>query len=123
MAASNQFVLNPYLTWQREQGIPIHTGYFVEDLRTVPIGYWKERNANGAFINLSNAVVNDAVVLEIPRGEKTTPRRQVFDESVMIVDGQGATSMWYKDGKKRTFEWQQGSVFAIPPNVFTSTMR
>jgi hypothetical protein len=52
MAASNQFVLNPYLTWQREQGIPIHTGYFVEDLRTVPVGYWKERNANGAFINL-----------------------------------------------------------------------
>ena len=123
MAASNQFVLNPYLTWQREQGIPIHTGYFVDDLRTVRVGYWKERNANGAFINLSNAVVNDAVVLEIPRGEKTTPRRQVFDESVMIVDGQGATSMWYKDGKKRTFEWQQGSVFAIPPNVFTSTMR
>ena len=35
MAASNQFVLNPYLAWQKEQGIPIHTGYFVEDLRTV----------------------------------------------------------------------------------------
>ncbi|HEY3153037.1 MAG TPA: hypothetical protein VGK65_15360, partial [Candidatus Binatia bacterium] len=56
----------------------------------VPVGYWKARNANGAFINLSNAVVNDAVVLEIPRGEKTVPRRQLFDESVMIVDGQGA---------------------------------
>ena len=118
MAAQNEFILNPYLAWQREQGIPIHTGYFVEDLRTVAVGYWKERNANGAFINLSNAVVNDAVVLEIPRGEKTHPRRQVFDESVMVVAGQGATSMGYQDGKKRTFEWQQGSVFAIPPNVY-----
>ena len=93
MAAAEQFVLNPYLTWQREQGIPIHTGYFVEDLRTVPVGYWKERNANGAFINLSNAVVNDAVVLEISSGEKTIAWRQLFDESVMIVDGHGATSM------------------------------
>ena len=118
MAAQNEFILNPYLAWQREQAIPIHTGYFVEDLRTVAVGHWKERNANGAFINLSNAVVNDAVVLEIPRGEKTHPRRQVFDESVMVVAGQGATSMGYQDGKKRTFEWQQGSVFAIPPNVY-----
>lgn len=41
MAAAEQFVLNPYLTWQREQGIPIHTGYFVEDLRTVPVGIGK----------------------------------------------------------------------------------
>ncbi len=36
----------------------------------------------------------------------------------MIVEGQGATSMWYEDGRKKTFEWQQGSVFAIPPNVW-----
>jgi quercetin dioxygenase-like cupin family protein len=76
------------------------------------------RNANGAFINLSNAVVNDAVVLEVPPGEKTVPRRQLFDESLMVVEGQGATSMWYEDGRKKTFEWQQGSVFAIPPNVW-----
>jgi hypothetical protein len=32
----------------------------------------------------------------------------------MVVDGQGATSMWYEKGRKRTFEWQQGSVFSIP---------
>ena len=42
MAAQNEFILNPYLVWQREQAIPIHTGYFVEDLRTVAVGYWKE---------------------------------------------------------------------------------
>jgi len=118
MSASEEWQLNPYLGWQRQQGIPIHTGFFIEDLRKVPVSYWKARNANGAFINLSNAVVNDAVVLEIPRGEKTVPRRQLFDESVMVVDGQGATSMWYEDGRKRTFEWQTGSVFAVPPNVF-----
>ena len=67
MTASEEWQLNPYLGWQRQQGIPIHTGFFVEDLRKVPVAYWKARNANGAFINLSNAVVNDAVVLEIPR--------------------------------------------------------
>jgi quercetin dioxygenase-like cupin family protein len=118
MSSAAEYQLNPYLGWQKEQGIPIHTGFFVEDLRKVRLGFWQARNANGAFINLSNAVVNDAVVLEVPPGEKTVPRRQLFDESVMIVEGQGATSMWYEDGRKKTFEWQQGSVFAIPPNVW-----
>jgi quercetin dioxygenase-like cupin family protein len=118
MSAAEEYQLNPYLGWQKEQGIPIHMGFFVEDLRKVRLGFWKARNANGAFINLSNAVVNDAVVLEVPPGEKTLPRRQLFDESVMVVEGQGATSMWYEDGRKKTFEWQQGSVFAIPPNVW-----
>ena len=56
MTASEEWQLNPYLGWQRQQAIPIHTGFFIEDLRKVPVGYWKARNANGAFINLSNAV-------------------------------------------------------------------
>ena len=118
MSSAEEYQLNPYLGWQKEQGIPIYTGFFVEDLRKVRLGFWQARNANGAFINLSNAVVNDAVVLEVPPGEKTIPRRQLFDESLMVVEGQGATSMWYEDGRKKTFEWQQGSVFAIPPNVW-----
>ena len=118
MSPAEEYQLNPYLGWQKEQGIPIHTGFFVEDLRKVRVDFWKARNANGAFINLSNAVVNDAVVLEVAAGGKTVPRRQLFDESIMAVEGQGATSMWYEEGRKKTFEWQQGSVFAIPPNVW-----
>ena len=59
MSVAEEYQLNPYLGWQKEQGIPIHTGFFVEDLRKVRLGFWQARNANGAFINLSNAVVND----------------------------------------------------------------
>ena len=32
MTATEEYQLNPYLGWQKEQGIPIHTGFFVEDL-------------------------------------------------------------------------------------------
>ena len=28
MSAPKMFELNPYLSWQKEQGIPIHTGFF-----------------------------------------------------------------------------------------------
>lgn len=118
MDAMEPFQRNPYLTWQRNQNIPIHTGYHVEDLRKLQLGFWQERNANGAFVNLSNAQVNDAYVLEVPRGEKTSARRQLFDESIMIIAGHGATSVWYDKDRKRSFEWQEGSVFAIPPNAW-----
>ncbi|MBI4527453.1 MAG: hypothetical protein HY695_26970 [Deltaproteobacteria bacterium] len=114
---SGEFHPNPYLVWQREQGIPIYSGYFVEDLRRLEVGFWRDRNANGAFVNLSNSQVNGAYVLEIPRGEKTHPSRQLFDELAMVIEGQGATSLWYDQTHKRSFEWQEGSVFAIPPNV------
>src|SRR5438445_10685673 len=103
MSSAEEYQLNPYLGWQKEQGIPIHAGFFVEDLRKVRLGFWQARNANGAFITLSNAVVNDAVVLEVPPGEQTVPRRQLFDESVMIVAGQGPTSLWSDACRKTTF--------------------
>jgi len=87
-----KFYWNPYLVWQKAQGIPIHTGFFVEDARKVPVEFWQARNANGAFINLAAAQFNDAYVLEIPPRERTTPRRQLFDEITIVIGGQGATT-------------------------------
>jgi mannose-6-phosphate isomerase-like protein (cupin superfamily) len=113
-----KFYWNPYLVWQKAQGIPVHTGFFVEDARKVPVGFWRTRNANGAFISLAAAQFNDAYVLEIPPTERTTPRRQLFDEITIVIEGQGATTLWYDDHNKKSFEWQVGSTFAIPPNVW-----
>jgi oxalate decarboxylase/phosphoglucose isomerase-like protein (cupin superfamily) len=113
-----KFYWNPYLVWQKAQGIPIHTGFFVEDARKVPVEFWQARNANGAFINLAAAQFNDAYVLEIPPRERTTPRRQLFDEITIVIGGQGATTLWYDEHNKKSFEWQEGSTFAIPPNVW-----
>jgi oxalate decarboxylase/phosphoglucose isomerase-like protein (cupin superfamily) len=36
---------------------------------------------------------------------------------VLILDGHGATSVWQQDGRKQTFEWHPGSLFAIPLNA------
>ena len=34
-----------YDRWMESVGIPIHRGYYVEDLRTVELGRWEERGA------------------------------------------------------------------------------
>src|SRR2546422_471084 len=36
---------------------------------------------------------------------------------VYILDVHGATSVWQRNGKKQTFEWHPGSLFAIPLNA------
>ena len=30
-----------YDYWMEGQGVPIHTGYFIDDLRTIEVGNWK----------------------------------------------------------------------------------
>ena len=32
-----------YDEWMEAQGIPIHRGYYIEDLRTLQLGLWEER--------------------------------------------------------------------------------
>src|SRR5437762_953811 len=38
--------LSPYERWIRTQGIPIHRAFFIEDLRTVEVGWWEFRQCN-----------------------------------------------------------------------------
>ena len=35
------------------QGIPIHRGYFVGDLRTAEVGWWEARGCHAAFLELA----------------------------------------------------------------------
>ena len=93
--------LYPHDLWMEAQGIPIHRGYHIEDLRTVELGWWEARQCQAAFIQLRGQQgVSEARVSEVPPGQTLAPVHLGIDEVVYVLDGRGTTTVWAADGKK-----------------------
>ena len=109
-----------YDRWMDTVGIPIHRGYFIEDLRTVELGWWDERQCNAAFIQLMGQEgITSATVMEIPPGKTLPPVKFALDELIYVLQGRGVTTVWTDDrGPKKTFEWQDRSLFEINSNYY-----
>jgi mannose-6-phosphate isomerase-like protein (cupin superfamily)/oxalate decarboxylase/phosphoglucose isomerase-like protein (cupin superfamily) len=111
-------ITDPYVNWQRDEGAPVITGFYLQDLSTVELGPWERKGGRGAFVNLEGCGgVNDTHVVEIKPGGQSEPERHLYEEFVYIVSGRGSTSVWYDEKQKQTFEWARGSLFAIPLNA------
>jgi len=108
----------PYTRWVAAEGLDIIPGLYVRNLRTVPLKPWARRGGNAVFVNHdASRTSNDSYVMEIPPGKQLAPHRQLYEEMVLILDGRGSTTVWNDEGKKITFEWGPGSLFAIPINT------
>src|SRR5437667_289499 len=44
------------------------------------------------------------------------PQKHMYEELIYVVSGRGATTIWNEGEPKRTFEWQEGSLFSPPLN-------
>ena len=108
----------PYEQWIESTGLPIHKGFFVDDIRTIDVGPWDERGCNAAFLQLvGQEGVAGAYVVEIPPGKTLPPARFALDEIVYVAEGRGLTTVWSDDkSPKKTFEWQKHSLFLLPRN-------
>jgi oxalate decarboxylase/phosphoglucose isomerase-like protein (cupin superfamily) len=110
---------SPYARWVASEGLDIIAAHYIPDLNTVELKPWERRGGRGVFINHeASRTSNDCYVCEIPAGGKLAPQRQLFEEMIMILSGHGSTSVWNDAGAKVTFEWGQGSLFAIPLNTW-----
>jgi oxalate decarboxylase/phosphoglucose isomerase-like protein (cupin superfamily) len=109
---------SPYTRWVASEGLDIIAAHYVPDLRTVELKPWERRGGRGVFINHeATRTSNDCYVCEIPAGGALTPQRQLFEEMILVLSGSGSTTVWNDAGAKVTFEWQEGSLFAIPLNT------
>ena len=108
-----------YDRWMEAQGVPIHRGYFIEDLRTVEVGPWHERECNAAFIQVSGMEgVAEARVSELLPGTSVPPMKFALDEVVYTVSGHGIATVWAEGVDKHSFEFGPRSLFLIPRGAY-----
>ena len=108
----------PYTRWVAAEGLDILDAMYVFDLHTVELKPWPRRGGRGVFLNHdASRTSNDCYVCEIPPGKQLAPQRQLFEEMIYVLDGRGSTTVWNDAGKKVSFEWKAGAIFAIPINA------
>jgi hypothetical protein len=109
---------NNYRAWLDGEGVPIHEGYYVEDIRTLELGPSKRFGCDAAFLELAGQEgVSEAHVIEIPPGATLPPMHVGIEQIAYVAQGQGLTAISGGEGMpKNTFEWQAHSMFYIPTN-------
>jgi oxalate decarboxylase/phosphoglucose isomerase-like protein (cupin superfamily) len=110
---------SPYTRWVRSEGLDIISSLYVPDLHTLELKPWPRRGGRGVFLNHdASRTSNDCYVCEIPPGGELAAQRQLYEEMIYVLDGRGSTSVWNDAGRRSTFEWKAGSIFAIPLNTW-----
>jgi oxalate decarboxylase/phosphoglucose isomerase-like protein (cupin superfamily) len=105
--------------WMDSLGLPLHSGYYIEDLRKLELGRWEERGCDAAFIQLEGQQgITETRVSEIPARGVLPPVRLAFDEVVYVAQGRGATTVWRSGGERKSFEWTENSMFLLPRHHF-----
>ena len=109
----------PYERWKELEGIPTVGDYYVRDLRALELTPWVSRGGSGLFINLEGSQgFNDSYVYELAPRESSIPLKHIYEETVYVLGGHGATMVWNDVDHKQTFEWHESSFFALPPNAW-----
>jgi quercetin dioxygenase-like cupin family protein len=105
--------------WVAREGLDLIRGYKIDDIYTVPLKPWARRGGSGVWIQLDGTgELNACYLCEIPPGKQLEPERHLYEEMIYVLSGRGSTSIWV-DGKPRnSFEWQAGSLFAVPLNAW-----
>src|SRR3990172_8941042 len=109
----------PYDTFMEAQGIPIYRDIGVRRVQDLPRKPWKRMGGNGTFIQLLGTEgLWGCYVIEVPGAGALNPEKHLYEEQYLVVEGRGTTEVCVEGHpKKQTFEWQRGSVFAIPMNA------
>ena len=111
-------VEDTYKAWQNREGVRVIVDFAFEDLGAIELSPWARKGGSGAIINMPGTQLpNDLHIVELKPGGNSEPEHHMYEEMVYILSGRGATSIWQDEKHKQSFEWHEGSLFAIPLNA------
>ena len=88
----------PYERWKELEGIPTIGDYYVRDLRALELTPWSSRGGAGVFINMEGSQgFNDSYVYELAPKEASIPLKHIYEETLYVLDGHGATTVWHDE--------------------------
>lgn len=106
-----------YELWQAKEGIPVHRTFYVPDLARVELGWWERFGCHAAFVNLADAHLTTAIVVEVPPGASTRPVKHMFETWVHGVRGRGRTTVSQPGYAPVSVQWGARALFAPPLNT------
>ena len=113
----SRILRDPYLEWVEREGIPVVEDFGV-NLLEVETGPWPRFDTHGAAVHLKGrGDFMSMFVIELKPCAATSPQRHLYEETIYVLAGHGSTTIVGGDGKKYSFEWGLGSLFAIPLNA------
>ena len=114
---SARYGIDAYLDWVNQEGIPVVEDYGI-DLFQVETALWPRTGIKGAAVHLKGrGDFANMFLLDVAPGASTTPQRHLYEEVIYVLEGSGSTQLEFGDGSKRSFEWGERSLFAIPLNA------
>jgi mannose-6-phosphate isomerase-like protein (cupin superfamily) len=109
---------DPYAEWLQKEGVRVYKNHYFPSLAKIELGPWERKGGSGAVVHIDNRhMPNDCHVIEIKPGGKSEPEHHMYELTIYVVSGRGATTIWQDEKQKSSFEWQAGSLFSIPLNA------
>ena len=109
----------PYDRFMEAENVPLYRGIGVKRVQDLPMTPWKRLGGRGSYIQLYGTEgLWGQYVVEIPSAGALNVEQHLYEKLVLVVEGRGSTEVWQEGQSKRhVFEWQRGSMFAIPLNA------
>src|SRR5450759_230026 len=108
-----------YKAWLKKEQVKVYAEFYFPSLAKIELGPWERKGGDGAVIHIPNThMPNDCHVVEIRPGGKSEPEHHMYELTVYVVSGHGATTVWNDEKEKQSFEWGPGALFSIPLNLW-----
>ena len=119
--------LDHYEDWQRREGAPLITGFYIEDLKELELGAWERKGGKGAFVNLEGTGgVNDLQILEVPPSASTVAVHHMFEVLAYVVAWANSSTLCISASTVCCTTWPSGprrrSIFCFSSAGWAPTM-